>query len=95
MKQTFIDTSFLLALLVADDPLRDNAIAWQKRVTGSFLTTEFVIVELLDALATESFRAIALEAVEDLRGDPTVKIIPASTDLLDRGRKRSPIAFHL
>jgi predicted nucleic acid-binding protein len=30
MKPTFIDTSFLIALVLADDALHDRAIVWQQ-----------------------------------------------------------------
>jgi hypothetical protein len=85
MKPTFIDTSFLIALVLADDALRDRAIAWQKSTAGPLLTTEYIIVEFIDALSSESLRPLAVQTVELLRDDPVITILAASTALLDEG----------
>jgi len=47
----FLDTSFLLALALTDDEHHSRAVTWQQAVTGKLLTTEYVLVELIDALA--------------------------------------------
>jgi predicted nucleic acid-binding protein len=83
MKPTFVDTSFLIALVLTDDALHTRAVAWQELVGGPLLTTEYIIVELFDALSSEPLRSIAIQTAELLRSDRLVTIIPASTSLLD------------
>src|SRR2546423_7807553 len=85
MIPTSLETAFLLALLLTDDELHDRALAWQRKITGPLLTTEYVIVELADALVAEHLRPLAAQAISSLRNDPAVWIEPASTLLLDEG----------
>src|SRR2546423_11398816 len=87
MTQVFIDTSFLLALISLDDAHHQSAIAWQKALRSKFLTTEYIIVELVDALTGENWRATAAATVAAMRRDPLIEIIPASTSLLEEGLK--------
>jgi uncharacterized protein len=88
MNPRFIDTSFLLALLLSDDQLHEKAIQVQGEIVGPLVTTEYVLVELADALTSEPHRTIAVEAIELLRSTSTVRIIPASTLLMDLGLER-------
>ena len=85
MTPTFVDTSFLLALLLSDDELHGRAVAWQRAANGPLLTTEYVLVELADALVAQHLRSSAMHAISALRNDPAAWVEPASTALLDRG----------
>jgi predicted nucleic acid-binding protein len=84
MKPTFVDTSFLLGLVLADDELHEAALRWRRAIGGPLLTTEYVLVEFADALSHEHLRGVALSTIALLRGDPDVRIIAASSGLLDR-----------
>jgi uncharacterized protein len=82
----FLDTSFLLALLLSDDEHYARALNWQRHVKGQLLTTEYVLLELVDALSSnESLRRLAIDAVTLLRSDARVRIVSASTPLLNEG----------
>lgn len=48
-------------------------------------TTEFVLVEVANALSTPSTRLQAVKLIEGLRQLPTVHIVPASPELLADG----------
>jgi predicted nucleic acid-binding protein len=85
VKPTFIDTSFLIALVLADDALHERALRWQETITGPLLTTEYVIVEFFDALSSESLRSLAVQTAELLRRDPIVTVVAASTSVLEEG----------
>ena len=37
MTTTFLDTSYLLALILTDDSLHGRALAWQRQVAGRLL----------------------------------------------------------
>ena len=85
MTATFVDTAFLIAVLRKGDGLHERAMAWQNVLTGSLLTTEYVLVEVLDALTSPLLRFAAASSVAVLRQRPVVRIVPASTGLLDEG----------
>lgn len=85
MTPTFLDTSFLLAVLLTDDAHHQRAVTVQQSLQGPLLTTEYVLVELADALVSEHLRLKASMAINALKADPAVHIVQASTALMDRG----------
>jgi uncharacterized protein len=85
MTPVFVDTSFLLALVLTDDEHHDRAIAWQRATRGKLLTTEYVLIEVLDALAKPGLRGMALAIVASLESDPGIEVVGASTALMRRG----------
>lgn len=85
MKRIFADTSFYLAILFADDSLHARAVRWRTATDQPLITTEFVLVELVDAMSAEHLRDLAVSAIETLRDDPLVQIVPVSTELFDAG----------
>ena len=85
MNATFIDTSFLLALTLEDDELHGRATAWQKCLQGSLVTTQFVLLEYLDAMAKPAEKQLALATVEVLQSRPAIEIVPLSETLLAQG----------
>jgi predicted nucleic acid-binding protein len=56
MTTTFLNTSYLLALVLADDEHHLRALAWQRKLVGRLLTTEYVLVQYVDALAAGPMR---------------------------------------
>lgn len=85
MMVTFADTAFLLALVLKRDVHHDKALAWQRATLGRVLTTEYVLMEFVDALAAKPVRALAATAVAELRGDLQTRVVLASTALFDEG----------
>ena len=83
MNSTFIDTSFLIALVLTDDEHHRRAGAWNRASRGALLTTEYVLIEFLDALWDPPLRPLAVETVSVLRRRPAVRVVPASTSLFD------------
>jgi predicted nucleic acid-binding protein len=81
---TFVDTSWLLALIVSSDDLHERAVSWQRVVQPPFLTTEYVLVELADALSKDA-RDAACAVVHHLRNDPATTVVPSSPDLVSAG----------
>ena len=81
MTATFIDTSFLLAMVLEPDAHHERALEWRKRISPPFLTTEYVLVEFLDALVQVPLRPRATRTVETLRSDGHVRIVPADSAL--------------
>ena len=85
MSPTFVDTSYLIALVRTRDAHHARAMAWRAGVKGDFLTTEYVLLEFLDAMCQPPVRQRAVAAVRALRGDDHVQIVAGSTVLLDQG----------
>ncbi|HEV8605671.1 MAG TPA: PIN domain-containing protein [Tepidisphaeraceae bacterium] len=85
MTPVFLDTSFLLALVLSDDEDHERAVKWRQAVKSPLLTTEYVLLEVLDALISGPLRDIGLSVIRLLNSDPVVQIIPASTALLEAG----------
>jgi predicted nucleic acid-binding protein len=82
MNVLFLDTSYLIALLRRSDALHERAVAWRRRITGRLLTTEYVVVEFLDAMAAAPVRRAAVETVTALRSSSAVEVVPATSAIL-------------
>ena len=87
MRRAFLDTSYLLALLLRKDERHDAALRCQQRFEGDLVTSEYVLVELHDALSQAALRPLAISAIDKLLSDPNVTVVRACQDLFDRGRQ--------
>ena len=85
MSATFVDTSYLIALVRTCDAHHARAMAWRAGIKGDFLTTEYVLLEFIDAMCHPPVRQRAVATVQALRGDEQVHIVPGSAALLDEG----------
>lgn len=85
MSATFVDTSYLIALVRTRDAHHARAMAWRVGIKCDFLTTEYVLLEFIDAMGQPPVRHRAVATVRALRGDDQVHIVPGSTALLDQG----------
>lgn len=66
----FLDTAYLYALLNSRDEWHAAALFWQERLAGQrrpLVTTEFVLVEFADGLASLRFRSEAARTIAALR----------------------------
>jgi predicted nucleic acid-binding protein len=87
MKAVFADTFYFLALLNQRDAAHSRAVV-ASRVPGvSLVTTEFVLVELADALCKPRHRGEVLALWKIVEADPAFRLIRASTDVIQRGVK--------
>lgn len=86
--KVFVDTAAWIALANADDELHTRAdqimsdLLTQK---ARLVTTEFVLLEVADALGTPSLRANTIQFINRLRQAPILRIIPLSEELLADG----------
>ena len=85
MKAVFADTSFYLAVLNPRDLAHTKALHVGQRVERPVLLSDFILLELGNALSAAGHRQLFSRLVAHLRSHPNVRIIPASRDLLDRG----------
>ena len=80
----FADTFYFLALLNRNDTAHAAAMAVNAE-PGPFLTTEWVLTELADAMASRMKREGFVELYELLRSAPDMEIVPSSANLFARG----------
>src|SRR4051812_41739003 len=79
----FADTFYFLALLNANDSAHSMALA-QSLGPGRIVTTEWVLMEVGDAMAWRPKRQSFVELHGLLRSEADVQIIPASAELFAR-----------
>lgn len=83
----FIDTAYVYAIINPRDQWHTKAVVWQHKIKAEnlpLLTTEFVLAEIADGLASINFRQAASKAIHILQENSLVKVIPASADLFRR-----------
>ncbi len=85
MKRVFADTFFYLALMSARDRHHSQARLLASDPGTIFVTTEFVLVEVLDGLSMPANRPVAVRFARELRNDPGTRIVSASSSLLESG----------
>lgn len=85
MNAAFADTFYFLALLNRRDAKHERAIAASQVRGRSLLTTEFVLLELADALSQPPLREEFDAILGLVQNTPTFRVVPATTDLLHRG----------
>lgn len=84
MASYFADTSFWIALSRKRDQYHSRAIAWHAAVIRSgsrILTTEAVLWEWLNALASSTTRATAAEGYCRVQADRRVEVVPFDPEL--------------
>jgi predicted nucleic acid-binding protein len=85
MKQPiFIDTSYFLALLNSRDKYHQVAKVVAAKVTPPFITSEAVLFELGNALAKPPFRLLGIQALQKIRSDVNIEIVPILPELFDQ-----------
>ncbi len=81
----FVDTGYFLGVLLPDDTLAHRAVPWEERLREPLLTSEFVLVEVADALGLPRNRSMVRPFFNSLRQDNVIEIVPASSELFDDG----------
>ena len=87
MKSVFADTFYFLALLNERDAAHERAVSASRAPGLRLVTTEFVLLELADALCKPGQRDEALALWNVVQTDPAFRLVAASTDLVHRGRE--------
>jgi predicted nucleic acid-binding protein len=85
MKAVFADTFYFLALLNRNDASHRQAIAASQVAGLSYVTTEFVLLELADALSKPPLREEFKSVRALIDTTKSFRVVPASSDLLHRG----------
>ncbi len=88
MATVFVDTAAWLALFNSRDAYHAEAVRTMRSLEQGgteMVTTEFVLLEVADALPRLAHRARAIGFLNDLRLLPNLLIVAATNGLLDEG----------
>nr|WP_274381941.1 PIN domain-containing protein [Myxacorys almedinensis] len=86
--KVFVDTAAWIALTNADDELHPRADQVMNDLLSrkaKLITTEFVLLEVADALSTPRLRFNTVQLINRLRQTPILQLIPLSPDLMTNG----------
>jgi len=100
VKQVFLDTSGLIAVVNTDDSWHAKAESvWADLMASaaSHVTTSLVLIELADGLSRVQYRPLAVQVVDALRNSKRINIVQSDMPLETRGwqlfRERSDKAW--
>jgi uncharacterized protein len=89
MKQIFADTSYWIGLVNPRDQIHKKAIKVTQQLSSvRLLTTEMVLVELLNSFSDSPFRRAVAGMVLKLRDDRNVRIVPQTSEQFEVARER-------
>ena len=89
MKQIFADTSYWIGLVNPRDQIHQKAIKVTQQLSSvRLLTTEMVLVELLNSFSDSPFRRAVAGMVLKLRDDRNVRIVPQTSEQFEVARER-------
>jgi hypothetical protein len=85
MNAVFADTWFFLAMLNPAAPQHERALATARADRRHRVTTDWVLVEVGDALCRHGNRDVFTRFYDWIHQQPGVSVIPASRQLLEEG----------
>ena len=80
----FLDTAYVYALVNTRDEWHNDALRWQEKLESErrrIVTSELVLIESADGLASVRFRTQAVQIIAALQSSPYVEIIAMSSAL--------------
>ena len=89
MSLVFADASYFVARLNRHDQHHERVVAFSREFRCHILTTDWVLMEVADALAKSECRSRIRDFTLHLRQVPGCGVVPTSRDLLDR-----PLEFY-
>jgi len=89
MKQIFADTSYWIGLVNPRDQIHQKVMRITQELSSvRLLTTEMVLVELLNSFSDSPFRRAVAGMVLKLRNDRNVRIVPQTSEQFERALRR-------
>jgi uncharacterized protein len=85
MNAVFADTFYFFALLSDKDEAHAEAVEWSKAYHGRLVTTEWVLIELADGLASSQQRHLFPQIRRDLLTNPRYQVISLDFQLYEQG----------
>ena len=84
MSVVFADAFYFVARLNRRDQHHERVLNFSRNIRARLLTSDWVLMEVADALAESECRGRVRELILHLRQTPACEIVPASRELLDR-----------
>jgi predicted nucleic acid-binding protein len=84
MSVVFADAYYFVARLNRRDQHHERVLNFSSDLRARLITSDWVLMEVADALAESEARGRVREFIMYLRGSAACEIIPASRELLDR-----------
>ncbi|MCC7387663.1 MAG: type II toxin-antitoxin system VapC family toxin [Phycisphaerales bacterium] len=81
----FLDTAYLVALLRKRDALHETAVGLRHVFDGPLVTTEAVLLEFMDSMASPPLRPLAIDAFALVLAEARIRVVPLTRALLDDG----------
>ena len=88
MPTVLVDTAAWIALVNTRDELHSRAeqtMAELRSRKVTLMTTDFVLLEVANALCASAWREKAVKLIDGLRSLPDLRVVPAETSLLAEG----------
>ena len=79
----FADSYYYLALVNERDAGHEKALEFSRRYRGQTVTTEWVLIEVADALSTPELRPIFLDILGEIENNPGLTVVEASHQLFN------------
>jgi uncharacterized protein len=87
MKLVFADAFYFVARLNRRDQYHAHVLKFSRDFRARILTSDWVLMEVADALAESESRARVRDFILHLRESAACEIVPASRELLDRAQE--------
>jgi hypothetical protein len=84
MTKVFADTFYFLALLNKHDEAHLKAVSYSASI-AKLVTTEWVLTELADGLASSRHRKMFMQTRAELLADSDARVVPFESELYERG----------
>jgi predicted nucleic acid-binding protein len=84
MSVVFADAFYFVARLNRRDQHHERVVAFSREFRARILTTDWVLMEVADALARSESRSRIPEFIRHLRQAGVCEVVPASRELFDR-----------
>jgi uncharacterized protein len=84
MSVVFADAFYFVARLNRRDQHHERTLQFSRDFRAHLLTSDWVLMEVADALAESQCRPRVRDFILHLRRSPACEIVPASRELLDR-----------
>jgi predicted nucleic acid-binding protein len=85
VKQRFVDSSYLIALLSPRDLAHERAVTLSRRRDHRLITTRWVIAEVADALSSPSNRQLCCKFLDDFCRSPRVLLTESVREEFEHG----------
>ena len=85
MKRVFVDTSYYLSILSPNDPQHRAALEWPRTFRGQYITTTWVLAEVLNSCARGPARRHARTLISGIHANASAFVVPASQRWFDLG----------